>query len=163
MDTHDIGSHWIFENDENVMTILDEIESLHADFVPESLVKMVSKHLDTLSIKDKQSVIQLMLEASHEHKKFNPVRHLLLQKSDPMMSDAIRSIFKSRGRFFQNFEALAKCPKAWSEEKIHKIKRRILDIMTKPEKNHLLISGPVLFPVLHKTLAVCKRNNYIKV
>ena len=163
MDNHDISSHWIFENDEKVMAIFDEMDSLQADFVPESLVKMVFNHLDALSVKDKQSVIQLMLEESYENKKFNPIRHLLLQKNDPMMSDTIRSMFKVRGRFFQNFEALAKCPKVWSEEKIHKIKRRVLDIMTKTEKNHLLVSGPVLFPVLHKTLAVCKRNNYIKV
>ena len=163
MQTQDIASHWIFENDEKVMSIIEEIESLQSDFVPESLVKMVSTHLDTLAVKDKQSVIQLVLEESYETKRYNPVRHLLLQKDDPMMNDAVRSLFKVRGRFFQNFEALAKCPKSWSEEKVHKIKRRVLDIMTKTEKNHLLVSGPVLFPVLHKTLAICKRNNYIKV
>ena len=66
MDTHDISSHWIFENNEQVMKVLEEIESLHADFIPGSLVKMVSKHLDTLSVKDKQSVIQLVLEESFE-------------------------------------------------------------------------------------------------
>ena len=84
MDTHDISSHWIFENNEQVMKVLEEIESLHADFIPGSLVKMVSKHLDTLSVKDKKSVIQLVLEESFETKQYNPVRHLLLQKEDPM-------------------------------------------------------------------------------